>query len=199
MARKITGIDKPARPSVRSPSPSKFSPSRTFPTPRESGPRRWLVPFVESAYSALVPREQAEIAVRAIGRGGGSGGAAARRRAGDFASRLQPGRGEDVLATPGDTFWVDRAAGIQAAQGSRQCAARARRSARPARADRARRAKLGAPWSVGGDERAGTGPTRRRMDGWRALPSTPVASASMRRRPMAASSDRTTLASRGVR
>src|SRR5207253_2374549 len=62
---------------------------------REGGPRQWLYPDLESAYTKLVPREEAaageKIAVRKAAKP--PGGARV-----SFKSRLQPGRGEEVLA-----------------------------------------------------------------------------------------------------
>ena len=79
---------------------------KTTAVEREGGPRKWLIPILESAYTALVPREQAaEVAApsraaRAL--------SAAVNGAKVFRSRLQPGRGENVLATPHHELWVDR-------------------------------------------------------------------------------------------
>ncbi|MGZ5503242.1 MAG: WD40/YVTN/BNR-like repeat-containing protein [Chthoniobacterales bacterium] len=73
-------------------------------TVRESGPRKWLFPILESAYTALAPRDGATKRglVRPKGRAGG------KRAVGTFRSHLQPGQGENVLASPDENFWLDR-------------------------------------------------------------------------------------------
>ena len=64
--------------------------------PADGGPRRWLVPFLEARYTKLSPK---------------SASAAQResdaKLTGAFESRLQPGRGADVLADVGPDFWYD--------------------------------------------------------------------------------------------
>jgi photosystem II stability/assembly factor-like uncharacterized protein len=66
--------------------------------PREGGPRKWLLPVLEEAYTQLVPREEA------------SPPTPSRLAAGakTFRSRLQPGRGLEILATVGQNVWLDR-------------------------------------------------------------------------------------------
>jgi photosystem II stability/assembly factor-like uncharacterized protein len=74
--------------------------------PRESGPRKWLLPTMESGYAQLVPRDQYE-ASRAV-----RGGAAAARTGGPRITRstIQPDRGEATLAAVDQTLWIDRLA-----------------------------------------------------------------------------------------
>jgi hypothetical protein len=128
--------------SVRSPSPSS-SRAQNVSDFRESGPRRWLVPFVEST-CALVPRSRPDRGAchrprRRFGRCCGGGAPA-------ICQPSAAGPGRDVLATPGDTFWVDRLRESKRARRPPVC--RAGASARPTRADRAAR-EAGRPWSVG--------------------------------------------------
>src|SRR6266446_6654062 len=67
--------------------------------PRESGPRKWLLPILESAYTKLVPRDQAKSRRT-------SAKAALSKEM--FHSQLQPGHGEDVLARMGQDLWLNR-------------------------------------------------------------------------------------------
>ncbi|MBA2622951.1 MAG: hypothetical protein H0U88_04935 [Chthoniobacterales bacterium] len=71
--------------------------------PRESGPRKWLFPILESAYTRLAPRDQA--ASPAAGLRPRSAGVASAR---SFHSSLQPGEGENVFAKPNQNLWLDR-------------------------------------------------------------------------------------------
>jgi hypothetical protein len=73
---------------------------------REGGPRGWLNPILESAYSRLVPRDQPEPAAMAAPPGAPGLALAAPA----FASRLQPQRGEEVLAPVDQNLWLDRLA-----------------------------------------------------------------------------------------
>ena len=80
----------------------------------EGGPRSWLVPMVESAHSAMIPREEASSrisaaaersAVRARIRG------TARAKGGPPAaivSSLQPGLVGEFLSAPERGFWLSR-------------------------------------------------------------------------------------------
>lgn len=73
---------------------------------QESGPRGWLMPLLESAYTKLVPRgELLAGATRGAARGpvALTGGAAA-----GFRSRFQPGVGESILADVSQSVWLDR-------------------------------------------------------------------------------------------
>jgi photosystem II stability/assembly factor-like uncharacterized protein len=72
---------------------------------REKGPRGWLFPILESAYTRLIPRDQAEEPDDVTGLS-----AAAADGAETFRSTLQPGRGENVLAAVSQDLWVDRLA-----------------------------------------------------------------------------------------
>jgi hypothetical protein len=68
--------------------------------PRDEGPGGWYVPLMESVYTRLDERgtEAARVPVaRTVAPGG-------------FTSRLQPGRGDSVLASVGQTAWRDRLA-----------------------------------------------------------------------------------------
>src|SRR5215213_10651723 len=68
--------------------------------PREVGPRKWLLPLYESAYTILAPRDEARPSSPAASvRGAKSKG---------FRSRLQPGEGENILAAPDQNFWLER-------------------------------------------------------------------------------------------
>src|SRR6476646_2117885 len=61
-AVKRTIVKRPRRASVQPRSRVR----RQKVAPRESGPAKWLIPFLESAYTALVPRgEEAPVAARA--------------------------------------------------------------------------------------------------------------------------------------
>ncbi|HEV3408875.1 MAG TPA: sialidase family protein, partial [Chthoniobacterales bacterium] len=71
---------------------------------RESGPRKWLFPLLESAYTVLTPRDGESGRPRA-------GAAGLRKPAGKrgaYRSQLQPGEGENVLAAPELDLWVER-------------------------------------------------------------------------------------------
>jgi photosystem II stability/assembly factor-like uncharacterized protein len=67
--------------------------------PREGGPRKWLLPILESAYTRLTPRDQAKAAAAS---------AVTTVPKGMFHSRLQPGRGEDTLAAVDQDVWLNR-------------------------------------------------------------------------------------------
>jgi hypothetical protein len=75
-----------------------------FVFPREGGPRKWLFPILESAYTKLVTREQAETAAPLAE---ARVPAAIPEKSPTFQSRLQPGRGEDVLASVNQNFWLE--------------------------------------------------------------------------------------------
>lgn len=78
---------------------------------RESGPRGWFLPVIESAYARLVPRgSEAAASDSATALGVGSPTA--------FVSRLQPGMGEGVLASPPLGFWIDRLAEYKRRKGA---------------------------------------------------------------------------------
>jgi len=70
----------------------------------DSGPRGWLTPVLESAYSKLVPRDQAPPPLKP----GTSRVARAPAKPAPLASRLQPGRGDDVLRKVPRDFWERR-------------------------------------------------------------------------------------------
>ena len=85
----------------------------------EGGPRSWLVPRLEAAHSAMRPREDADEleaglaarerrVVKAATQAKGKPKARRRAPAGALVSRLQPGRGDDVLAEPSRDFWRTR-------------------------------------------------------------------------------------------
>src|SRR5512138_2102474 len=84
----------------------------------EGGPRFWLLPRLEAAYSAMRPREEAEKFEAGLAdRERRFVQARTRRRvkpgrrpapAGPLVSRLQPGRADDVLAEPAPEFWRTR-------------------------------------------------------------------------------------------
>jgi hypothetical protein len=78
-----------------------------LPRPRESGPQKWLLPILESAYTSLVPRDQAKSKKAAPKRRSGRAAAAATTN-GVFNSRLQPGLGADVLASAGQNLWLEQ-------------------------------------------------------------------------------------------
>src|ERR1700722_15515203 len=63
---------------------------------RDEGPRGWFLPVVESAYTRLAAGNAAP---RSVPSG--------RTPQEAFASTLQPGQGETVLAEIPATFWVD--------------------------------------------------------------------------------------------
>lgn len=80
----------------------------------EGGPRSWLVPMVESAHSAMIPREAADgraraAAERAAVRANVRRSTTARPgRPKALASSLQPGLARAVLSTPERDFWLSR-------------------------------------------------------------------------------------------
>lgn len=94
-ARKVKVVRKP-----------KTIPRKGHAFPRESGPRKWLLPTMESSYALLVPRERYEASIAA------RGGAEAARAGGPRITRstIQPERGEAALATVDQTLWIDRIA-----------------------------------------------------------------------------------------
>jgi photosystem II stability/assembly factor-like uncharacterized protein len=72
---------------------------------RESGPRKWLFPILESAYTVLAPRDaEASRNAPAATRGRSRGVATSLA----FRSHLQPGEGETVLAAPSEDLWLQR-------------------------------------------------------------------------------------------
>jgi photosystem II stability/assembly factor-like uncharacterized protein len=75
--------------------------------PREGGPRKWLLPVLEEAYTRLAPREEPQQLER-------PGSLAAGAKA--FRSKLQPGGGVEVLATIGQNLWLDRVREYRARQ-----------------------------------------------------------------------------------
>jgi hypothetical protein len=71
---------------------------------REGGPRKWLFPILETAYTKLISREQAQ-AERGAARRSSVAATSGRTRV--FRSSLQAGRGEDTLAPVPQDHWVD--------------------------------------------------------------------------------------------
>ncbi len=106
--------------------PKKLS-TKAIVTVRESGPRKWLFPILESAYTALAPHGAAVTRGLAGGKIRGAG----KRALGTFRSHLQPGQGEDVLANPDDNFWVDRLREYKQRKAASFIARRARGLAKP--------------------------------------------------------------------
>ena len=85
---------------------------------REGGPRQWLYPTLESAYTKLVAREEA-------GAGESAKAPEASKPAGTrvaFKSSLQPGKGEGVLADTPQNFWLDRLGEYKRGKASRPAA-----------------------------------------------------------------------------
>src|SRR5262249_33819206 len=76
--------------------PVKLKSKEAEETERDEGPRGWFLPVVESAYTRLGPGGTPPRAVPS--------GAAVPE---PFASTLQPGAGEAVLAEVPITYWVD--------------------------------------------------------------------------------------------
>src|SRR5882724_498409 len=72
---------------------------------REHGPRKWLYPDLEAAYTKLVPRAEAGTEGKSVVRKAAKPGRGTRVA---YKSRLQPGKGEDVLADTPQDFWLDR-------------------------------------------------------------------------------------------
>ena len=64
---------------------------------KDGGPGEWLVPVMESAYSQIVPRDEYDEKPKKRG-----------RAKGEAESRLQPGRGPEVLADVPRDVWVER-------------------------------------------------------------------------------------------
>ena len=100
VARKTHAAPKPAR-KKSAPKPAR----KTEGYPRESGPRKWLLPTMESGYAQLLTRAQYD--AQASGTRGGGPAISGPRM---MRSTLQPGRGETVLASVGDSLWLDRLA-----------------------------------------------------------------------------------------
>lgn len=75
------------------------------PVERERGPRGWLFPILESAYTKLVPPEQAAAEAATAEE---TAAALAGDGAEVFRSSFQPGRGETVLAAVSPNIWLDR-------------------------------------------------------------------------------------------
>src|SRR5207253_5732445 len=79
---------------------------------REAGPRGWLFPIMEAAYSKLVPRGEAvptpppPASLRAAA--AVAQAARASEEDGQFRSRYQPGLGEEVLAPLEPNLWLRR-------------------------------------------------------------------------------------------
>ncbi|HVR98063.1 MAG TPA: hypothetical protein VMW27_15705 [Thermoanaerobaculia bacterium] len=90
----------------------KKAPVKKLTVAREEGPRGWFLPILESAYTRLVPRDQAETGTRGART---TRGAATR---GAFRSHLQPDRGEEVLAPVPQDLWRDRLAEYQRRKGA---------------------------------------------------------------------------------
>jgi photosystem II stability/assembly factor-like uncharacterized protein len=74
---------------------------------REAGPQGWLPPILESAYTRLIPREQAEAEAHENFTGQSTAAAEGEEI---YRSRLQPGNGENVFAALSQDLWVDRLA-----------------------------------------------------------------------------------------
>lgn len=83
--------------------PSGKPPAELAVFARESGPRGWFLPLLESAYTKLTPRGEEE-SVAAAGPPASSLGGEA------FESTLQPGRSAEVLASVAQDLWVNRLA-----------------------------------------------------------------------------------------
>jgi photosystem II stability/assembly factor-like uncharacterized protein len=77
---------------------------------REEGPRGWLFPIMEAAYTKLTPRAQAEESAVAEASAFTEDAAAVSATENAFRSALQPGRGQSVLAAVSQDLWVDRLA-----------------------------------------------------------------------------------------
>jgi len=91
---------------------------------RESGPRGWIIPTLESTYTKLVPRDEPEPVAPPTAR---------TRRGGAerFRSRLQPGQGAAVLFRAPQDLWVDRLAEYQRRRAAAVAPALARRRGAP--------------------------------------------------------------------
>src|SRR5580658_1489512 len=78
-------------------------------TEPEGGPKEWLLPTRESAYTKLIPKAQAE-AERAAAKAAKPAKAKGKKgeQAPGFHSTFQPGRGEDVLASLPRDYWLTR-------------------------------------------------------------------------------------------
>ena len=95
------------KPGVSKTASKPASPSTSQVRARESGPRKWLLPTLESSYAQLVPREQYEAQVAATRGAAVSGSRAAPRMS---RSALQPEGQGALLAPVGDNVWIDRLA-----------------------------------------------------------------------------------------
>ena len=75
------------------------------PSKPEGGPREWLLPIRESAYTKLMPKEQAE-AGRSAALAKKPPKATKAKKEEGFRSTFQPGRGEEVLASLPCDYWL---------------------------------------------------------------------------------------------
>src|SRR4030095_5675173 len=83
----------------------------------DAGPREWLFPMLESAYSKLIPRAQAEREERRAARKGAARPARARaakgvakgggRKEEEFESTYHAGRSDDVMMRMPRRHWLD--------------------------------------------------------------------------------------------
>src|SRR4029453_1601082 len=83
----------------------------------DAGPREWLFPMLESAYTKLIPRAQAEQEERRAARKGAarvartraakSAAKSAARKEEEFESTYQAGRSEDVMMPVPRKHWLD--------------------------------------------------------------------------------------------
>lgn len=98
-------VSKPAKPKRKAPAPRREK--------LDEGPREWLMPVLESAYTRMVPKDQVKDAEAAlvpppkkIGKVREEGGEPTR---GGYRSRLQPGRDETALAyLSRSRHWTER-------------------------------------------------------------------------------------------
>ena len=115
-------------------------------TESDGGPERWLLPFLEARYTALVPKpdldpaqleeheaaqlEREQAAVEALVPDG-DGPLRPQETQPGFRSSLQPGRGSDALADLPATYWWDLTRQYRVRQADARRAAGARFAARP--------------------------------------------------------------------
>jgi hypothetical protein len=90
--------------------PSPRADGGAFAPAPDSGPKQWLLPLMESAYTKLVPRGQAVPAPApgAVRRALAAASAAPAGGPAAFLSQYRPGLGQEVLATPDNDIWMKR-------------------------------------------------------------------------------------------
>src|SRR5215831_16236727 len=103
--RKAPASKRTGRKNARGAGAQRKPSAREIAFPREGGPRKWLFPTLESAYTRLTEPGQIESREPAPAR---TDRAVRGRAAVAFRSHLQPGEGENVLHVPDQDLWLER-------------------------------------------------------------------------------------------